>query len=302
MENVIYVENLTKYFTIGFKRKKILNSISFKVKKGEIVGFLGPNGAGKTTTIKILTNLLNFDEGNVKIFGLNPGVEDVSRKTGFLPEQPYFYDHLSGYEFLEFTGELYGIEKRKLKEKIEYLLEKVGLKEHGKKSIRTYSRGMLQRIGIANVLIRDPELLILDEPLTGLDPIGRKEIKDLIYEQKLSGKTVFLSSHILSDAEELCDRVILIFNGTIVKEGTLEEILRERIKSYEIVLKNSFDEKFGDFNIERRRDEYIIKVSESEIEDVLKKIFQSGKKVKIIRISPLVYTLEEWFVETLKKK
>ncbi|MEN3043692.1 MAG: ABC transporter ATP-binding protein [Candidatus Hydrothermales bacterium] len=302
MGNVIYVENLSKYFSSGFKRRKILNSLSFNVKKGEIVGFLGPNGAGKTTTIKILTNLLNFDEGIVKIFGLTPDKEEVRRRMGFLPEQPYFYDHLSGYEFLEFTGELYGIEKKKLKSNIEKLLEKVGLKDHGKKSIRTYSRGMLQRIGIANVLIRDPELLILDEPLTGLDPIGRREIKNLIYEQKLFGRTVFFSSHILSDAEEICDRVFLIFNGTIVKEGTLEEILRERIKSYEIVLKNFTDENYGDFNLEKRGDEYILKVNESEIEDILKKIFHSGKKVKIIRINPLVYTLEEWFVETLKKK
>ncbi|MEO0279559.1 MAG: ABC transporter ATP-binding protein [candidate division WOR-3 bacterium] len=300
--NIVEVKNLTKHFLIGFKKRKVLNSISFNIEKGEIVGFLGPNGAGKTTTIKILTGLLKYDEGEVKIFDLKPGDKNVRKKIGFLPEQPYFYDHLSGYEFLELIGELYGINKKVLKEKINELLEIVGLKRDGHKRIRTYSRGMLQRIGIASSLIRDPEFLILDEPLTGLDPIGRKEIKELIYEQKTKGKTIFFSSHILSDAEEICDRVILIFSGEIIKEGPLSEILRERVKSYEIVLKNVNEENLKGKNFEKKGDEIVLKLLDENIEKVLRELFEKEKNLKIIRITPELYTLEEWFVEMVKGK
>lgn len=300
--SIVEVKNLTKYFTVGFKKRKILDSVSFKIEKEEIVGFLGPNGAGKTTTIKILTGLLKIDEGEVKVFGLHPGDKNVRKKIGFLPEQPYFYDHLSGYEFLELIGELYGINKKLLKEKINELLEIVGLKGDGHKRIRTYSRGMLQRIGIASSLIRDPEFLILDEPLTGLDPIGRKEIKELIYEQKRKGKTIFFSSHILSDAEEICDRVILIFGGEIIKEGPLSEMLRERVKSYEIVLKNINEENLKGINFEKKGDEIILKLLDENIEKVLRELFDREKNLKIIKITPELYTLEEWFVETLKRK
>ncbi|MEO0269190.1 MAG: ABC transporter ATP-binding protein [candidate division WOR-3 bacterium] len=300
--NIVEVKNLTKYFITGFKKRKVLNSISFNIEKGEIVGFLGPNGAGKTTTIKILTGLLKYNEGEVKIFDLKPGDKNVRKKIGFLPEQPYFYDHLSGYEFLELIGELYGINKKVLKEKINELLEIVGLKGDGHKRIRTYSRGMLQRIGIASSLIRDPEFLILDEPLTGLDPIGRKEIKELIYEQKTKGKTIFFSSHILSDAEEICDRVILIFSGEIIKEGPLSEILRERVKSYEIVLKNVNEENLKGKNFEKKGDEIVLKLLDENIEKVLRELFEKEKNLKIIRITPELYTLEEWFVEMVKGK
>jgi len=301
-KNIIEVKNLAKFFKTGLKKKKILHSISFEIKKGEIFGFLGPNGAGKTTTIKILTGLLNYDSGEVRVFGFEPGNREARKRIGFLPEQPYFYDHLTGYEFLEFTGELYGIEKNKLKKLIPELLEVVGLKEAGNKKIRTYSRGMLQRIGIANTLIRDPELLILDEPLTGLDPIGRKEIKDLIFEQKKKGKTVFFSSHILSDAEQICDRVGVIFNGKIIKIGPLAEILREKIKNYEIIVKNVDLDTLDGLNYEKIGNEVLIHVPEEKVEQSIKRLLEKNNDLKIIRITPEVYTLEEWFVEIIKQK
>lgn len=222
---VIEVQNLYKSFKILFSKKEVLKNISFSLNKGEIFGFLGPNGAGKTTTIKILIGLLNPDKGTVKILGSNPKDEKIKNKIGFLPEQPYFYEHLTGEEFLDYTARLYGIKDRK--ERIKYLLNEVGLYNERKKSLRNYSRGMLQRIGIANALISDPEILILDEPLSGLDPVGRKEMKDLIYKQKEKGKTVFFSSHILPDVEEICDRIGVIINGELIRVGYLSEILEE---------------------------------------------------------------------------
>ncbi len=300
--DIIEAKSLAKSFRIGLKRKKILHSISFNIEKEEIFGFLGPNGAGKTTTIKILTGLLNYDSGEVKVFGVKPGEKEARKKTGFLPEQPYFYEHLTGYEFLEFTGKLYGMDNKALKKKIPELLEIVRLKDAGRKRIRTYSRGMLQRIGIANALIRDPELLILDEPLTGLDPIGRKEIKDLIFEQKKRGKTVFFSSHILPDAEQICDRVGVIFNGKIIKIGPLNEILKERITSYEIILRNINENVLNGLNFVKIGNEIVIRTKEEDIESILRNLFEKSNDFKIVKISPEVYTLEEWFVEILKEK
>lgn len=299
---VIKVDKLSKYFSTGFKKKRVLNSISFEIKKGEIFGFLGPNGAGKTTTMKIITGLLHYDEGKIEIFGKQNIDEEVRKKTSFLPEQPYFYDHLTGKEFLELTALLYGVPKKERESRISELLEVVGMNDAKDKKIRTYSRGMLQRIGIANALVADPEFLILDEPLTGLDPIGRKEIKDLIYSQKEKGKTIFFSSHILSDVEEICDRIAIIHNGKILKTGTPEQILKEEVKMYEIVFKN-IDIKFlKDYDFYKKGEEVIIKIEENHVNSFLQGILNSFKEVKIIRVVPEIFSLEEWFADFIKKK
>ncbi len=303
---VLKTKNLFKSFPsfAGFSKVSVLKGISFSLKKGEIFGFLGPNGTGKTTTIKILVGLLNPDKGNVEILGGSPKNKNIRKKIGFLPEQPYFYEHLTGYEFLKFTGKLYDIPDKVLKERIRILLERVGLESAKDKRIRTYSRGMLQRIGIANALLSDPEILILDEPFTGLDPVGRKEMKDLVYEQKEKGKTIFFSSHILPDAEAICDRVGVIVNGEIIKIGPLEKILNERVKRYEIILKNVNSERLkkAGYDVYLRGDEAIIYVQEIEIEKTLKEIFEKFKEIKIQRVAPEIYSLEEWFVKILEEK
>lgn len=297
---VIEVLNLYKSFKIFFSKKEVLKDISFSLNKGEIFGFLGPNGAGKTTTIKILIGLLNPDKGRVEILNSNPKDEKIKNKIGFLPEMPYFYEHLTGEEFLDYTARLYGIKNKK--ERIEYLLKEVGLYNERKKSLRNYSRGMLQRIGIANALISDPEILILDEPLSGLDPVGRKEMKDLIYKQKKEGKTVFFSSHILSDVEEICDRIAVIVEGRIIKIGYLSEILEEKLRGVEIIFENKenlnlpfnlkYDEKMGN---ERK-----VYVEEENYENLLN--FLISNKIKIFSIKRVVYSLEEWFFEIYKRK
>ncbi len=240
MEVALKIENLSRSFKIHFweKKKEILKDISFEVYKGEIFGFLGPNGAGKTTTIKIITGLLKADKGRVEIFGYPPDLLEAKKRTGFLPESPYFYDHLTGFEFLKIHAKLSN--NYKDRNQILGLIEKVGLKNAADLPLRKYSKGMLQRMGIAQALIGEPDLLILDEPLTGLDPIGRKEIKDLILEQKKKGKTIFFSSHILPDAEAVCDRIGIIIGGRIMEVGELDKLLKKGTKTDEISLEEWF--------------------------------------------------------------
>ncbi|HEX7320146.1 MAG TPA: ABC transporter ATP-binding protein [bacterium] len=240
MEPILKLENVHKSFQAHFwtKKKKILKGISLEIYPGEIFGFLGPNGAGKTTTIKIITGLLRPDTGAVTVMGSSIESIDVRQNMGFLPESPYFYDHLTGYEFLKNHALLANC--RDYKDKIITLLLKVGLSKSRDVALRKYSRGMLQRIGIAQALISDPKLLVLDEPLTGLDPIGRKEVKDIILEQKNKGTTIFFSSHILPDAEAVCDRIGIIIEGEILKIGSLDKLLKRGTKTDEISLEEWF--------------------------------------------------------------
>ncbi|MEO0094391.1 MAG: ABC transporter ATP-binding protein [candidate division WOR-3 bacterium] len=242
MEIAIKIEDLYRSFKVHFweKKREILKGISFEVYKGEVFGFLGPNGAGKTTTIKTITGLIRPDKGRVEIFGYPPNSLEAKGRIGFLPESPYFYEHLTGFEFLKIHSML--CNKHTDKNRLLELIEKVGLQKAADLPLRKYSRGMLQRIGIAQALVGDPDLLILDEPLTGLDPIGRKEIKDLVLELKKSSKTIFFSSHILPDAEAVCDRIGIIIDGKIMKIGPLDELLKKGTKTDEISLEDWFFE------------------------------------------------------------
>jgi ABC-2 type transport system ATP-binding protein len=240
MHTAITLDKVTRSFKNHFWQRKseVLKGISLDIHQGEVFGFLGPNGAGKTTTIKIVTGLIRPDSGRASIFGLAPNSLDAKRRIGFLPESPYFYEHLTGYEFLKIHAMLSGTSNHK---KLSMdLLERVGLKDSTNVQLRSYSRGMLQRIGIAQALIGTPDLLILDEPLTGLDPIGRKEIKDLILEEKSKGTTIFFSSHILPDAEAVCDRVGIIIEGQIKEVGKLTDVLKKGLETDEISLEDWF--------------------------------------------------------------
>jgi ABC-2 type transport system ATP-binding protein len=224
---MIICEQLGKQFVVGLRQRKVtaLEGLDLEVHAGEIFGFLGPNGAGKTTTMKILMGLIHPTSGRARLFGQPLGDVGVKQHIGFLPESPYFYDYLTADEFLLFYGQLFGMPRVELKHRIDELLTLVGLSKSRSMRLRRFSKGMLQRVGLAQALINDPQLVILDEPMSGLDPIGRKEVRDLILHLKERGKTVFFSTHILSDVETICNRVGILINGRLREIGSVEELL-----------------------------------------------------------------------------
>ena len=224
---MIIFEQVSKAFKgdIGVARVQALRDVSFSVPSGEVFGFLGPNGAGKSTTIKILINLIRPDEGSASILGLDVARKEVRKKVGFLPENPYFYDHLTAHELLWFGGKSAGLDKQTIDQNTAELLARVDLEQAANRQLRTYSKGMVQRAGLALALIHDPEVVILDEPMSGLDPLGRKMVGDLIIDLKNQGKTVFFSSHILNDVERFCDRVAIIAGGRLLKTEPLQTLL-----------------------------------------------------------------------------
>jgi ABC-2 type transport system ATP-binding protein len=226
-EPIVQVENLQKIFRVGFwgKRVTAVDDLSLDVRRGEVFGFLGPNGAGKTTTLKILMGLIYPSSGQARLFG-RPVADPVAKaKLGFLPESPYFYEYLTSREFLRFYGRLFGLRGGVLEKRADELLDMVGMTHARDLQLRKFSKGMLQRVGIAQALINEPELIVLDEPMSGLDPIGRKEVRDLILRLKECGKTVLFSSHILHDAELLCDRVAMILKGRLVASGRVSDLI-----------------------------------------------------------------------------
>ncbi|MBD3183206.1 ATP-binding cassette domain-containing protein [Candidatus Poribacteria bacterium] len=243
----VKTEDLTKIFKEDsiFKRKhkvKALDKLNIEINKGEVFGYLGPNGAGKTTTFKLLMGLLYPTSGKAWVMGEKISNYTFKQRVGFLPEQPYFYDHLTGEEFLDFYAELFQLDKKTRKQRVQNILEAVGLEDSASKHLRKYSRGMLQRIGIAQALINDPELVILDEPLSGLDPIGRKEIRDIILDLKKQGRTIIFSSHILSDVEALCDKIGILMKGKIQHVEDMNQTLSLELESVEITVAGLSDE------------------------------------------------------------
>jgi ABC-2 type transport system ATP-binding protein len=235
---VLRAEKLAKTYRLGFFRKRVeaIRDVSLEVAPGQIFGLLGPNGAGKTTTLKVLMGLVRASSGKAEVFGMPAGDVRARRRLGYLPETPYFYDYLTGREFLMLVGQLSDLSRKEAAKRADGLLERVGIAEAATRALRRYSKGMLQRIGLAQTLIHDPELVILDEPLTGLDPIGRKQLRELIAELRAEGKTVVFSSHVLSDVEQLADRVAIVVRGRTVSSGKLSELVDPRILSTEILV------------------------------------------------------------------
>jgi ABC-2 type transport system ATP-binding protein len=235
---VLRVDKLTKTFSKPFTGKKVhsVKGISFEVAEGEVFGFLGPNGAGKTTTIKMLTGLIKATSGSASIFGKEVPSPKAMARVGFLPESPYVYPYLTPREFVTLCARLSGMGGRELTGKVEAILERVGMGHAIDRAVRALSKGMLQRVGLAAALIHRPELLILDEPMSGLDPVGRKEVRDIIVEEAKAGRTVFFSTHILADVETLCDRVCILRRGEVVVSGMLRELLDTGTKWSEITL------------------------------------------------------------------
>src|SRR5688572_24969448 len=237
-EVVLRAEGLAKTFRLDFYRKSVqaVRDVSFDVHRGEVFGFLGPNGAGKTTTLKMLMGLVKPTRGRAEVLGRPVNDVEAKRRLGYLPETPYFYEYLTPEEFLDLVGALFDLRAAERKQRRDRLIERVGLGHARGRPLRKFSKGMLQRVGIAQALMGHPELVVLDEPMTGLDPLGRKEIRDLILELKGEGRTVFFSTHILPDVEMTCDRVAMIFAGKIRNVGPLQELVSARLLSTEIAL------------------------------------------------------------------
>ncbi len=298
------IKNLRKSFLSNFfiRRYKILKNINISAERGEIYGFLGPNGAGKTTTIKCVLGLITPDEGECLVYGKPSHSLEGRRKVGFLPEQPYFYDYLTAKELLLFTGRLFSIPRKRIQARSRELIELVGLKGKEDLKLRKYSKGMIQRIGLAQALIHDPEFLILDEPFSGLDPIGRKELRDIILSLKQAGKTVFFSSHILQDMEMMVDKVGIILEGEIVKEGKLSELISHSVRYYEIVFTGIDEKRLGRHRMAfmSRDGNYIIQ--SADFDTVNRNIdFIIKNNGKIISVTPVKMTLEDIFLKEVKR-
>jgi ABC-2 type transport system ATP-binding protein len=304
MANALRIEDLHKSFSTGFipKKKEILKGISLAVEEGEIFGYLGPNGAGKTTTIKCVLSLIFPDRGTVEIFGRPHLSPKAKEKVGFLPENPYFYDYLSAREFLSFYADLFLLNKAEKEARIASLLKLVGLEKAAGLHLRKFSRGMLQRVGLAQALINDPSLVILDEPLGGLDPLGRKEIRDIIVRFKKEGKTVFLSSHILQDIEMICDRVAIIIGGRIINQGTLHDLISEKVLFTEVTVSGLAPAELAGLgeSLSVHGGKVLLKVyDEDKVGRVLELV--RDKKAKIESLIPRTETLEDIFVDMVRR-
>jgi len=237
-ETVLEVADLHKTFHIGFMRKRVeaVRGVSFQVKRGEIFGFVGPNGAGKTTSIKMMLQLIFPSRGQVKLFG-RAGLDPNARKRlGYLPENPYIYSYLKPLEFLDLCGQLSGMSSSERRRRADTLVQRLGIAHAVDRPIGRLSKGMTQRLGFCQALLHEPELLILDEPFSGLDPIGRKEIRELLIEHKAQGRTMLLTSHVLSDVELLSERVAIVRQGAVVAYGALNELLRPEVRRVEVEL------------------------------------------------------------------
>ena len=241
MAAVVELQGLTKSFRghLGIGRVVAVERLELSVQSGEIFGLLGPNGAGKTTTLKMMLGLLRPDAGHVRLFGLSPRDVAARRRLGFLPENPYFYDYLTAEEFLDLYARLHGIPPAERKDRIASAIARVGLSGRERTALRKFSKGMVQRLGLAQAIQHDPDLVILDEPMSGLDPIGRREVRDLILSLRAAGRTVFFSSHIQQDAEMLCDRVAIVYRGRLRAVGRLDDLVPKTAKWIEVTVRGA---------------------------------------------------------------
>jgi len=305
--SIVRVENLVKDFRpgLGLRRKRVLHGISFEVQEGEIFGFVGPNGAGKTTTLKILMDLIRADEGRASILGSDVGETAFRRHVGYLPENPYFYDYLTGRELLHFYARLSGVTAGRRAGRVDALLRLVGLSHASDARLRTYSKGMLQRVGIAQALVHEPKVIFLDEPMSGLDPIGRKEVRDLILRLRNEGKTVFMSTHILPDVEMTCDRVAIIVNGRIRHESAIDQIFADSEREADLVLANlppeipgQLEEVFG-VTLRGHGDRIEVRVREKDVQGVLQSALAVGAQV--ISVTPHRVSLESIFLNVVEE-
>ena len=301
----IRTENLTKDFAIGFWRPRpyrALDALNLDVPQGETFGFLGPNGAGKTTTLKLLMQLIFPTFGNAEILGRPVGDIDVKRRIGYLPESPYFYDYLTAEELLDYFATLFGYDRAERRRRVSALLDQVGIGGERRLPLRKFSKGMVQRVGIAQALINDPEVVFLDEPMSGLDPLGRREVRNLILSLRDRGCTVFFSSHVLSDAEALCNRVAVLAHGKLVASGRIADLQAFEIRGWELIVSE-----VGPELLERHRGRaqrvtplgehrYSLELPlEPAPELLLRDLIGGG--AQLVSLNPIRDTLEDFFVK-----
>lgn len=290
---------LEKSYTTGFWRKRAktaLRALSLTVEEGEVFGYLGPNAAGKTTTLKLLMGLVFPTRGTAKILGMNIGDPRMKAQIGYLPEQPYFYDYLTANELLDYFAALSGVPAKDRSRRIEAVLARVGLKESGRTQLRKFSKGMLQRVGIAQAIIHDPKLIFLDEPMSGLDPIGRREVRDLIESLNEEGKTIFFSTHILSDAESLCDRVAVLNKGELRGVGVVAD-LTSRLSGHFEVMWLGAPSALKKVAVHHSGETARAVVAEADLDNVLEVLRREGGR--LVSVNPVRNTLEDFFVERL---
>jgi ABC-2 type transport system ATP-binding protein len=300
MDVPISVREVRKTFRghLGIGSTVAVDGLTFEVRRGEIFGLLGPNGAGKTTTLKMLIGLLRPDAGEVRLFGRPPTQTQARRRLGFLPEQPYFYEYLTAEEFLTFYARLQGVPAADRAARVGRALERVGLGDRGGTPLRKCSKGMLQRVGLAQAIQHDPDLVILDEPMSGLDPIGRREVRDLILELRAAGRTVLFSSHILSDAELLCDRVAIVFRGRARAIGRLDELVPPEARWYEVEIEGGVPEILGTERVASSGRETLLRVPDAkDLPRVLAAAEAAGARV--VSVFPRRRTLEDLFLEEI---
>ena len=301
---------LTKDYAVGFWRKRpyrALDALTLEVAAGEVFGFLGPNGAGKTTTLKLLMQLVYPSSGRAEILGRPIGDLSVKRRIGYLPEQPYFYDYLTAEELLTYFAGLFGYSAVDRRARVDRLLDEVGVGAERRLQLRKFSKGMLQRVGIAQALLNDPELVIFDEPMSGLDPLGRRDVRALILRLRDRGCTVFFSSHVLSDAEALCSRVAILAKGRLVSQGRLSDMLAFQVHGWELVAAGVSEALAGEIERRARR---VVRVSEGRYAIELPLDIAPEQEVAsltaagatLVSLNPLRDTLEDIFVERVTQQ
>jgi ABC-2 type transport system ATP-binding protein len=304
VQAAIRTHNLTKDYQVGFWRPRpyrALDALSLDVAPGDVFGFLGPNGAGKTTTLKLLMQLIYPTSGTAEILGQPVGHVSTRQRIGYLPENPYFYDYLTAEELLSYFAQLFGYAPAERKKRVAALLDRIGIGAERKMQLRKFSKGMIQRVGLAQALVNDPDIIFLDEPMSGLDPLGRKEVRSLILDLRDQGRTVFFSSHILADAEALCSRVAVVAKGRLAASGRLSDILAFEVRGWELVMSDVRPEVRDRVrSIARQVTEisagrYSIELPlEQAPERVLADLAASG--AKLVSLNPMRDTLEDFFV------
>ena len=305
MSAAIRIDELTKDYWVGFWRKRpyrALDALNLSVESGEVFGFLGPNGAGKTTTLKLLMQLIFPTSGHAEILGRPVGDVAARQRIGYLPENPYFYDYLTAEELLQYFGRLFGYSAADARTRAAALLDRVGIgPERRRQQLRKYSKGMIQRVGIAQALLNDPEVIFLDEPMSGLDPLGRRDVRSLILELRDQGRTVFFSSHILADAEALCSRVAVVAGGQLAASGRLSDLHTFQVRGWELVVSNLSPEALARISprllkaTEIAPHRYALELPlEVKPEQLLSELVATG--ATLVSLNPVRDTLEDFFV------